>query len=82
VTVTAVSLGRLKTDRSPDPDATKLVVAADRNPGGNRARSSSAAAAMMVSSTLLTLIVIPAIYAVVKGIAIRSPRLAPAFKRP
>jgi copper/silver efflux system protein len=32
----------------------------------------------MVSSTLLTLIVIPAIYAVVKGIAIRSPRLAPA----
>jgi copper/silver efflux system protein len=29
----------------------------------------------MVSSTLLTLIVIPAIYAVVKGIAIRSPRL-------
>jgi Cu/Ag efflux pump CusA len=36
----------------------------------------------MVSSTLLTLIVIPAIYAVVKGIAIRSPRLAPAFKCP
>jgi copper/silver efflux system protein len=36
----------------------------------------------MVSSTLLTLIVIPAIYAVVKGIAIRSPRLAPAFERP
>ena len=33
----------------------------------------------MVSSTLLTLIVIPAIYAVVKGIAIRSPRLAPAL---
>jgi copper/silver efflux system protein len=31
----------------------------------------------MVSSTLLTLIVIPAIYAVVKGIAVRSPRLAP-----
>jgi copper/silver efflux system protein len=30
----------------------------------------------MVSSTLLTLIVIPAIYAVVKGAAIRSPRLA------
>jgi hypothetical protein len=30
---------------------------------------------------LLTLIVIPAIYAVVKGIAIRSPRLAPAFER-
>ena len=30
----------------------------------------------MVSSTLLTLIVIPSIYAVVKGIAIRSPRLA------
>jgi Cu(I)/Ag(I) efflux system membrane protein CusA/SilA len=30
----------------------------------------------MVSSTLLTLIVIPAIYAVVKGIAIRLPRLA------
>jgi Cu(I)/Ag(I) efflux system membrane protein CusA/SilA len=35
----------------------------------------------MVSSTLLTLIVIPAIYAVVKGLAIRSPRLAPAFER-
>src|SRR6185295_17126522 len=32
----------------------------------------------MVSSTLLTLIVIPAIYAVVKGIAIRSTRLAPS----
>jgi copper/silver efflux system protein len=31
----------------------------------------------MVSSTLLTLIVIPAIYAVVKGIAIRLPRLTP-----
>jgi Cu/Ag efflux pump CusA len=30
----------------------------------------------MVSSTLLTLIVIPAIYAVVKGIAVRAPRLA------
>jgi hypothetical protein len=28
---------------------------------------------------LLTLIVIPAIYAVVKGIAIRSPRLVPAL---
>jgi Cu(I)/Ag(I) efflux system membrane protein CusA/SilA len=31
----------------------------------------------MVSSTLLTLIVIPAIYAVVKGVAIRSARVAP-----
>jgi Cu(I)/Ag(I) efflux system membrane protein CusA/SilA len=31
----------------------------------------------MVSSTLLTLIVIPAIYAVVKGAALGSPRLAP-----
>src|SRR5947209_15850348 len=30
----------------------------------------------IVSSTLLTLIVIPAIYAVVKGAAMRSPRLA------
>jgi Cu(I)/Ag(I) efflux system membrane protein CusA/SilA len=30
----------------------------------------------MVSSTLLTLIVIPAIYAVVKGVAVRSARLA------
>jgi copper/silver efflux system protein len=29
----------------------------------------------MVSSTLLTLIVIPALYAVVKAAAIRSPRL-------
>ena len=35
----------------------------------------------MVSSTLLTLIVIPSIYAVVKGLSIRSPRLATAFKR-
>ena len=32
----------------------------------------------MVSSTLLTLIVIPAIYAVVKGLSIRSPRLVAA----
>ena len=36
----------------------------------------------MVSSTLLTLIVIPAIYAVVKGVSIRSPRLAPSFQQP
>jgi hypothetical protein len=36
----------------------------------------------MVSSTLLTLIVIPAIYAVAKGLAIRA-RLAPsAFQTP
>src|SRR5712671_7498635 len=33
----------------------------------------------MVSSTLLTLIVIPAIYAVVKAVSIRSPHLAPAI---
>ncbi len=33
------------------------------------------------SSTLLTLIVIPAIYAVAKGIAIRSPRLAPSLQQ-
>jgi len=31
----------------------------------------------MVSSTLLMLIVIPAIYAVVKGLALGGPRLAP-----
>jgi Cu(I)/Ag(I) efflux system membrane protein CusA/SilA len=30
----------------------------------------------MVSSTVLTLIVIPAIYAVVKGVAIKAPALA------
>ncbi len=30
----------------------------------------------------LTLVVIPAIYAVVKGLAIRSPSAAPAFQRP
>jgi Cu(I)/Ag(I) efflux system membrane protein CusA/SilA len=36
----------------------------------------------MVSSTLLTLIVIPAIYAVVKGIAIRLPRLTPSLQQP
>jgi Cu/Ag efflux pump CusA len=35
----------------------------------------------MVSSTLLTLIVIPAIYAVVKGVALRSPHLAPALQQ-
>jgi copper/silver efflux system protein len=35
----------------------------------------------MVSSTLLTLIVIPAIYAVAKGFAIRAPRRAPALGR-
>ena len=35
----------------------------------------------MVSSTLLTLIVIPSIYAVVKGIAIRSPRMAPTLQQ-
>jgi copper/silver efflux system protein len=34
----------------------------------------------MVSSTLLTLIVIPAIYAVVKGATIRSPRLVPSLQ--
>src|ERR687888_495492 len=34
----------------------------------------------MVSSTLLTLIVIPAIYAMVKGATIRSPRLAPTLQ--
>jgi Cu(I)/Ag(I) efflux system membrane protein CusA/SilA len=35
----------------------------------------------MVSATVLTLVVIPAIYAVVKGLSIRSARLAPAFER-
>jgi Cu(I)/Ag(I) efflux system membrane protein CusA/SilA len=35
----------------------------------------------MVSPTLLTLIAVPAIYAVVKGIAIRSPRLAPSLQQ-
>jgi Cu(I)/Ag(I) efflux system membrane protein CusA/SilA len=35
----------------------------------------------MVSSTLLTLIVIPAIYAVVKSAALRTPRMAPAFQK-
>jgi len=34
----------------------------------------------MVSSTLLTLVVIPSIYAVVKGLSIRTPRLAPSFQ--
>jgi hypothetical protein len=36
----------------------------------------------MVSSTLLTLIVIPAIYAVVKGLALRSQRLTPILQQP
>jgi Cu(I)/Ag(I) efflux system membrane protein CusA/SilA len=35
----------------------------------------------MVSSTLLTLIVIPAIYAAVKGAAMRTSRMAPAFQQ-
>ena len=35
----------------------------------------------MVSSTLLTLIVIPAIYAVVKGAAIRARRMAPSLQQ-
>jgi copper/silver efflux system protein len=35
----------------------------------------------MVSSTLLTLIVIPAIYAVIKGIALRSPRMEPTLQQ-
>jgi Cu(I)/Ag(I) efflux system membrane protein CusA/SilA len=34
----------------------------------------------MVSSTLLTLIVIPAVYAAVKGASLRSPRFAPSFQ--
>jgi Cu(I)/Ag(I) efflux system membrane protein CusA/SilA len=36
----------------------------------------------MVSSTVLTLVVIPAIYAAVKGMAIRPSKLAPAPARP
>jgi Cu(I)/Ag(I) efflux system membrane protein CusA/SilA len=36
----------------------------------------------MVSSTLLTLIVIPAIYAVVKGVSLRSPILSPSLQHP
>ena len=36
----------------------------------------------MVSSTLLTLIVIPAIYAVVKGAAFRASSLVPTFQQP
>jgi Cu(I)/Ag(I) efflux system membrane protein CusA/SilA len=35
----------------------------------------------MVSSTLLTLIVIPAIYAVVKGLALRAPHLVPSLRQ-
>jgi Cu(I)/Ag(I) efflux system membrane protein CusA/SilA len=34
----------------------------------------------MVSSTLLTLVVIPAIYAMVKGATLESPRVAPAYQ--
>jgi len=36
----------------------------------------------MVSSTILTLVVIPAIYSVVKGFAIRTSHLIPASQRP
>lgn len=35
----------------------------------------------MVSSTVLTLVVIPAIYAVIKGFAVRSLNTAPALQR-
>jgi Cu(I)/Ag(I) efflux system membrane protein CusA/SilA len=35
----------------------------------------------MVSSTLLTLIVIPAIYAVVKSFAVQSPHQVPSLKQ-
>jgi len=34
----------------------------------------------MVSSTLLTLVMIPSIYAVVKELGLRAPRLAPAVQ--
>jgi Cu(I)/Ag(I) efflux system membrane protein CusA/SilA len=36
----------------------------------------------MVSSTLLTLIVIPAIYAVVKAAPLRTARMIPALQQP
>ena len=36
----------------------------------------------MVSSTVLTLVVIPAIYAVVKGAAIKAPHLVPSLQTP
>jgi len=36
----------------------------------------------MVSSTVLTLVVIPAIYAVVKGFTLKGPRLAPFLQKP
>jgi copper/silver efflux system protein len=36
----------------------------------------------MVSSTLLTLVVIPAVYALVKTAALRSPRLSPSLQHP
>jgi len=35
----------------------------------------------MMSSTLLTLIVIPAIYAVVKSVAMQSPHLVPSLRQ-
>jgi Cu/Ag efflux pump CusA len=36
----------------------------------------------MVSSTVLTLVVIPAIYALIKGFALQPPILAPAPQQP
>jgi Cu(I)/Ag(I) efflux system membrane protein CusA/SilA len=36
----------------------------------------------MVSSTVLTLVVIPAINAVVKGFALRTPHFSPALQQP
>jgi len=35
----------------------------------------------MISSSLLTLVVIPAVYGVVKGFTLREPRLAPAVQQ-
>jgi Cu(I)/Ag(I) efflux system membrane protein CusA/SilA len=36
----------------------------------------------MVSLTLAHPVILPAIYAVVKGLAIRAPRAAPVFRQP
>src|SRR5262249_36980138 len=52
-----------------------------RTRGGGKHRVHPPAVWRECSPPLLTLIVIPSIYAVVKGIVIRSPRLAPTLQQ-
>src|SRR5262249_24180332 len=59
--------------------AGRLPIIVRHGPGGEaRARAGVPMIGGMVSSTVLTLVVIPAIYAVVKGVALHAPRTASA----